>query len=317
MDRGAYPEIGQRITISQGTERTRRARGLGATDTNECLGRRIAGSPSTIRRRVDDKFVVRPLRRGECVLDETHETVVRVIEHAKAAFASLNGLLIPRFCKEGALAAERLDEYLDLSVAKGAREVGAKFGEQPFRPVLPVGNELTSGGLEERIAQEVALTIAIQPAAKEPRRRLVPAARVPEAIEAIGRAFDRFDGGNQRGGRVCRRPARSLRIDTPRKLEQIVVLGARQRESLRNAAESLGGGLHRAPLLDPRAPGHADAGERREFLAPKTRGSPPASRRPWPFTLSVGANELAEESPLIRFKHSGPCNRIRFNLVTV
>jgi hypothetical protein len=31
----------------------------------------------------------------------------------------------------------------------------------------------------------------------------------------------------------------------------------------------------------------------------------------------VGANELAEESPLIRFKHGGPCNRIRFNLVTV
>src|ERR1700722_9669661 len=148
----AYPEIGQRITISQGTERTRRARRLGATDTNECLGRRIAGSPSTIRRRVDDKFVVRPLRRGECVLDETHGAVVRVIEHAKAPFAGLNGLLIPRFCKEGALATKRLDEYPDLGIAKGAREVGAKFGQQPSRSILPVGNELPSGWLEEHIA---------------------------------------------------------------------------------------------------------------------------------------------------------------------
>ena len=97
---------------------------------------------------MDDKFVVGPLRRGECVLNETHETIGWMNEHAKATFANLYSLLIPRCCEEGALAAERLDEYLDLSVAKGAREVGAKFGEQPFRPVLPVGNELTSGGLE-------------------------------------------------------------------------------------------------------------------------------------------------------------------------
>src|ERR1700722_20841637 len=105
------------------------------------------GSPislSTIRGRIDDQFVVRPLRRGECVLNETHETIGWMIEHAKATFANLYSLLIPRCCEEGALAAERLDEYLDLSVAKGAREVGAKFGEQPFRPVLPVGNERTS-----------------------------------------------------------------------------------------------------------------------------------------------------------------------------
>ena len=109
------------------------------------------GSPislSTIRGRIDDKLVVRPLRRGKCVLNETHETIGWMIEHAKATFANLYSPLIPRCCEEGALAAERLDEYLDLSVAKGAREVGAKFGEQPFRPVLPVGNELTSGGLE-------------------------------------------------------------------------------------------------------------------------------------------------------------------------
>jgi SAM-dependent methyltransferase len=161
------------------------------------------------------------------------------------------------------------------------------------------------------------LTIAVQPAAKEPRRRLVPAACVPKAIEAIGPIFDRSDGGDQGRGRVRGRPAGAFRIDAPRKLEQIVVLGARQRERLRDAAESLGGGLHRAPLLDPRTPGHADAGQRGEFLAPEAGGSPPARRRPWQHTLPVSAHELAKESPLIRFKHSSRCNRIRFNLVTV
>jgi hypothetical protein len=270
-----------------------------------------------VRGRIDDELVVGPLRRGECVLNKPHEAVARMIERTKATFAGLDGLLIPRFCKERALAPERLDEYLDLSVAKGAREVRAKLSEQASRPVLPVGNQRASGGLEENIPQEIALTIVVQPAVKEPRRRFVPAARVPEAIESIGRVFDRFDGGDQGGGRVRGRPVRSFRIDAPRKLEQIVVLGARQRERLRNAAEGLGGSLHRAPLLDPRAPGHADAGQRGEFLTPETRSSPPASRRRWPRALTVSANELAQESPLIRFKHGSTCNRIRSNLVTV
>ena len=42
--------------------------------------------------------------------------------------------------------------------------------------------------------------IAVQPTAKELRGRLVPAAGVPEAVEPVGRVFDRFDGGDQGGG---------------------------------------------------------------------------------------------------------------------
>ena len=59
---------------------------------------------------MDDKFVIRPLRGSECVLNEAHGAVVGVIEQTKAAFARLNGLLIPGFGEERALAAERLDE---------------------------------------------------------------------------------------------------------------------------------------------------------------------------------------------------------------
>jgi hypothetical protein len=31
----------------------------------------------------------------------------------------------------------------------------------------------------------------------------------------------------------------------------------------------------------------------------------------------MSAHELAQESPLIRFKHGNHCNRIKFDLVTV
>ena len=159
--------------------------------------------------------------------------------------------------------------------------------------------------------------VAVQPAAKEPRRRLVPATRIPEAVEAIGRDFDSSDGGDERWRRVRGGSARSLGIEATRELEEIVAFGARQRQGLRDAAERLGGGLHRTPLFDPSAPGHADAGERRELLAPETRGSSPAGRRCRPHTLAVRAHELAEEAPLIFFEHGSHCNRIRFNLVTV
>ena len=83
MRRGAYPKIGRRITISQG---------------------RGVNDASTIRGRIHNKFVVGPLGRSECVLHEAHKTVARMIEQANAAFSDLNGLLIPRFCEEGALA---------------------------------------------------------------------------------------------------------------------------------------------------------------------------------------------------------------------
>ena len=199
MRRDAYPEIGRRITISQG--RGEPSRGdlneSGRAQPHNSLapvacharesghpGERGATLDSRFRgndiiavrddsssllapsRRVDDKLVVRPLRGRECVLRKAHKAIDWMIEHAKAAFADLNGLLIPGFCEEGALAPQRLDEDLDLGVAKGAREVGAKFGEQPSRSVLPVGNKLARGGLEKRIAQEVALTVR-RPASRE------------------------------------------------------------------------------------------------------------------------------------------------------
>jgi hypothetical protein len=200
----AYPKIGRRITISQGRERRPLSTVIAsaseaiqrdvdrvrdtwiATSAFGLLAMTITAACLTFRRRVDDELIVGPLGEGECVLHEAHGAVVGVIEQTKPAFAGLNGLLVPRFREERALGPERLDKELDLRVAEGAGEVRAKFGEQAPGSVLPGGNELASRGLEKHVTQEVALTIAVQPAAKEPRRRFVPAARVPEAVEAIG-----------------------------------------------------------------------------------------------------------------------------------
>jgi hypothetical protein len=87
------------------------------------------------------------------VLSEGHETVARMVEQPKPAFANLNGLLIPRFREERALAAERFNENLNLGVAKRTGEIRAKFGEQPSRPILPGRNQHASGRLEEHVPQ--------------------------------------------------------------------------------------------------------------------------------------------------------------------
>ena len=86
------------------------------------------------------------------MLGEAHKTIVRMIEQAKAAFANLDQLFIPRFCEEGALGSQRFDEYLDLGVAKGAGEVRPKFGEQASRPVFPGRNQFASGRLEKHVS---------------------------------------------------------------------------------------------------------------------------------------------------------------------
>ncbi len=162
------------------------------------------------------------------MLSEAHETIVRMVEQAEPAFANLNGLLIPRFREERALAAERFNENLDLGVAKRTGEVRAKFREQPPRSILPDRNQRASRRFKKHIPQKVALTIPVEPAVKKPGRRFVLAARVPEAVKSIGWVFNRPDRGDQGGRRIRRGPAQSFRIDKARKLEQIVAFGARQ-----------------------------------------------------------------------------------------
>ena len=90
----------------------------------------------------------------------------------------------------------------------------------------------------------------------------------------------------------------------------LIALGRAARDRLRGEDRYL---IALADIDCPSPPGL----ERGEFLTPETGGSPPASRRSWPHALAVSANELAEETPLIRFKHGSAYNRIKFDLVTV
>lgn len=127
---------------------------------------------------------------------------------------------------------------------------------------------------------------------------------------------DRPDRGDEGGRGVRGRPTESLRIGPAGKLEQIEAFGAREREGPRDPAQRLWRSLHRAALLDPRAPGRADAGALGELLAPQTRRAAPAARRGRAHPLAMSADEFAEQPPLIRFQHGGYDTRIKFDLVT-
>ena len=73
MNQRAYPEIGWRITISQGSGADE-SRGGQLCTVDACQPPRAKPGPkaeaSVLRRRMDDELVVGPLRRGESVLSE-------------------------------------------------------------------------------------------------------------------------------------------------------------------------------------------------------------------------------------------------------
>src|SRR5277367_1617430 len=84
----AYPEVGRRIKLSQGSGTVR-------VDPTSSIWWSL-----TVRGRKHDEFVIGPLRRGESVLSEAQEPAAGMVECAKSAFADLNGLLIPGFGEE-------------------------------------------------------------------------------------------------------------------------------------------------------------------------------------------------------------------------
>src|SRR5271163_1416058 len=145
----AYPEVGRRIKLSQGSGTVR------VVPTSSIWW------SLTVRGRKHDEFVIGPLRRGESVLSEAQEPAAGMVECAKSAFADLNGLLIPGFGEEWALTAQRFDEGLDLRVAKRVGEIGAKFGEQASRPVFPGRDQHAGGMFEKHVTQPAAVRVSL------------------------------------------------------------------------------------------------------------------------------------------------------------
>ena len=149
------------------------------------------------RRNQDHQLVVGSLRQAETVLYEAERPSLRMVECSDSAGAMQDPLLIPRSGKERTVFAQRIDEAFDPRVAKCMAIICPEFCQQSPGPVLPLRNKGTGGFLQEDEAQQVALMTGVQPAAKEPRGSLIPAACGPETIEAVGRMLDCLDRGQQ------------------------------------------------------------------------------------------------------------------------
>ena len=240
---------------------------------------------------------------------------VGMIEDTQPALAMPNIVFIPGGFEQRTLAAKQVDEAAHAPVPKVARVVGAELSENVAGAVFPPRNELASGQFKKHKAQKISLVVAVQPAAKKPGRGLVPAAGIPQPVETVSRMANRADSCQQ--GRRNIRIGPNIWIRTSGQLEQIVALGARQRQRPRQSIQRFGRRLNRTSLFDPRAPSRADAGFCGEFLTPQTRGATPAARFHGLRALAVSADELTQKPSLICTEHRTIYNRIMFCIVTV
>lgn len=263
-----------------------------------------------------NEFVVGPLGRIERVLREGEAPGLGMGEDAQPAGAPAHVLLVPGRGEERALAPQRLDQRAHPPVPDIAAVIGAEFAEKPARAILPIGNERARRRFEEDEAQQVALVIAVEPAAEERGRSGVPAAGGPQPVEPVGRMGDRRHARQERGRRIGGGLGRRLGIVTAGEIEEIGPLGARQRERLGQPAERRGRGLHRAALLDPGAPGRADAGLFGQLLAAQARGAPAAESGAGRPALAMKADEFAEKPPVVRIEHGENYTRINMDFVT-
>ena len=156
----------------------------------------------------------------------------------------------------------------------------------------------------------------VQPASKEPGRRRVPAAGVPDPVEAVGGVGRGADDGEQRRGRVRDRLGRGrVGVATAGELEQIGPLGPRQLKRLGQPAQGVRRDPNIAALLDPGAPGGADPRTIGELLAAQARRAPPPPMRLRRGPLAVGAHEGAQQGLSLSVGHGASYTRITAHLV--
>ncbi|KDR44437.1 hypothetical protein BG61_12035 [Caballeronia glathei] len=240
---------------------------------------------------------VRGLER-DLVIDEP--PAHRMVERARAAFALADVLRGPEARERVACRQEAVDQRTRRRIVQMADRIGAKLGDEPPRPRLPVDHQLARLGTREHVGEEIAVVRAVQPADEQVGRLRVPAQRVPLAVEHVGGRADQRDGFQQRGGRVERGGIGLGGIALGRELEQIRPLGARKLQRDRDARERIGGSGYRAPLLDPRVPGRTHAAQLRDFLPPQSRRAAPRrgrqadGERRQPFAMR--ADEVAERA---------------------
>jgi hypothetical protein len=225
------------------------------------------------------------------VLNEVAPTFIGMIEDAQPALAMSNIMLIPGGIEQRARAAKRVDKAAHAPVSKVARVVGAELCENVARAIFPPRNELARGRFKKHKTQEISLVVTVQPTAKKPGGRFVPATGVPQPVETVSGMANSGDG--------CKQGCRNIRIGpniwmrTSGQFEQIVALGARQRQGARQSAQRFRRRLYRTSLFDPCAPGRADSGLCGEFFTPQAWGSPTAARFRRLRAFAVSADEFA------------------------
>lgn len=239
-----------------------------------------------------------------------------MVEPAHAAFSTAYHLSIPDRCKVLAFLSKPGDQPLACRVRMAPDMVGAKLGDQAPRALVPVWQHGARFGAQEHVAQEVALSVRVEPAGEEPLGRGIPACRAPAAVEAIGRAGRELNQQAHRfGGLLVFEPLGRLRVDPPRRPEQIGPLGVRQAQRAGQSGKGMGRRVGLAPLFQPGQPGRADPGAQGQFLAPQAgRATAPAPLCRAAFTH--GAQETAQFLPgVVWLDHGGHYNRINATLV--
>lgn len=82
--------------------------------------------------------------------------------------------------------------------------------------------------MQEDVAQQIALPVRAEPAAKKVRCRCIPAPRRPRAVENVGGPGDGIDAREDGGRNILGCLALPIRVVLAGKLEKIDPLGARQ-----------------------------------------------------------------------------------------
>jgi len=157
---------------------------------------------------------------------EADEAIARMVEVARAAFAAKHAMLMPEARKGIAFAAEHRDEVAKRRIVEIRCHLSTELGDNAARTFFPIADQLACGRCQKDVAQEIALTVIIEPADKELRCRLVPRACGPALVEQIGGTDNGRDGGDDTGGNFFGRRRAVPWIALAGEFEEVATLGA-------------------------------------------------------------------------------------------
>ena len=172
----------------------------------------------------------------------------------------------------------------------------AQLGHQGGQLPVPVDVGMAALRVHEVQPEDVPLAgLAADDAWPQHLIRGVPGEQVEPLVEHAGgqghqRVQDLLDVGRDLLAAAAVRPGGPGRVRDVGQPEKVLPLGRVEQQGARHRAEHLGAGVDLAALLQPRVPGHPDAGQLRDLLPAQAGGAAPdAGREPG----LLGADPLA------------------------